>query len=339
MTITRRNAAALALTVLASAGVVAGCKPTAPPSATAAPSRKEALPASAAAEAQQNPFPGQKLFVDPKSPARAQAMEWAASRAADAALMETIAAQPQAEWFGGWNADPKAAAAARVAEIRAAGALPVLVAQVHPACGGPFDDAYRAWVNGFAEGIGEGPAVVIFEPGALRAVDDCKTPEDKRKRIEMVAHGVTILTARPKLTVYVDGGGSTSLPADQMALRLMKAGIERARGFALNVAGHGSVEDEVAYGRQLSKLVRGRPFVVDTSRSGRGPAADGAWCNPADRGLGPIPTTATGDPLVDAFLWIKQPGTSDGTCNGGPPAGAWWPEGALTLAKNAVSAK
>jgi endoglucanase len=76
-------------------------------------------------------------------------------------------------------------------------------------------------------------------------------------------------------------------------------------------------------------------FVVDTSRNGQGEALDKARCSPPDRGLGHGPTTGTGDPLVHAFLWIKRPGESDGTCNGGPRAGQWFMDYALELARNA----
>ena len=34
---------------------------------------------------------------------------------------------------------------------------------------------------------------------------------------------------------------------------------------------------------------------------------------------------------VDAYLWIKDPGASDGQCNGGPAAGQYWPQYALGL--------
>ncbi len=69
----------------------------------------------------------------------------------------------------------------------------------------------------------------------------------------------------------------------------------------------------------------------------------------ARRGLGPRPTADTGVPLVDAYLWIKIPGESDGSCTrntGGtidpeygivdPRAGTWWPDQAHTLARNAA---
>jgi endoglucanase len=69
--------------------------------------------------------------------------------------------------------------------------------------------------------------------------------------------------------------------------------------------------------------------VIDTSRNGNGPGDD--WCNPGGRAAGQRPTTDTGDPLVDAFLWIKRAGESDGPCNGGPAAGTFWPQYAVGL--------
>jgi len=100
-------------------------------------------------------------------------------------------------------------------------------------------------------------------------------------------------------------------------------------------------------------------FVIDTSRNGQGPWEPPAgeypdpqdWCNPPDRGLGQQPTIDTGLPLVDALLWVKIPGESDGECTRGlgpggetvdpewglidPAAGEWFPEMALDLVHNA----
>ncbi|MEV5725196.1 glycoside hydrolase family 6 protein [Streptomyces pharetrae] len=101
-----------------------------------------------------------------------------------------------------------------------------------------------------------------------------------------------------------------------------------------------------------------RHFVIDTSRNGRGAwtpepgkysGDPEIWCNAPGRGLGPRPTADTGVPLVDAYLWVKIPGESDGSCTrntGGaidpeygivdPPAGTWWPDQAHALARNAA---
>jgi endoglucanase len=51
--------------------------------------------------------------------------------------------------------------------------------------------------------------------------------------------------------------------------------------------------------------------------------------------VGQYPTTMTGYALVDALVWVKNPGDSDGPCNGGPEAGEWWPEYALGLMQRA----
>ena len=79
--------------------------------------------------------------------------------------------------------------------------------------------------------------------------------------------------------------------------------------------------------------VAATPFVIDTSRNGAGYAPKYEWCNPPGRKIGNPPTIETGEPLVDAFLWLKRPGESDGECNGGPKAGAFWDENAIELAK------
>lgn len=57
-------------------------------------------------------------------------------------------------------------------------------------------------------------------------------------------------------------------------------------------------------------------FIVDQGRSGVQPTQQlqwGDWCNVKGTGFGPLPTTNTGDALVDALVWVKPGGESDGT--------------------------
>lgn len=143
------------------------------------------------------------------------------------------------------------------------------------------------------------------------------------------------------------------------------------------------------YDANMGTAVPTTHFLIDTSRNGQGPfnaasyaAApynqppaviatlnNGNWCNPPARGLGLRATANTAVPLLDAYLWIKVPGESDGSCNaqGGarawdysaytqpswptdaagqalfdplwrlvdPAAGAWFPQQALDLAQRA----
>jgi endoglucanase len=296
-------------------------------------------PASGAAD----PFAGQRLYVDPASPARRQADAWRSSRPRDAALVERIASRPHADWFGDWLPDPRAAVARRVGEITAAGALPVLVAYAIPDrdCGGwaaggmRTATAYRRWIRRFADGIGGRAAVVILEPDAVAGLD-CLSARARRGRLVLLRDAVAVLGARPRVAVYVDAGNARWHPPKVVAARLRRAGIAEARGFALNVSNFLITAESVRYGERLSARVGARHFVIDTSRNGRGPAPDGELCNPPGRALGRPPTTRTGHPLVDALLWVKMPGESDGACRGAPRAGEWWPDYALGLAARAL---
>jgi len=124
-----------------------------------------------------------------------------------------------------------------------------------------------------------------------------------------------------------------------MAQRLKAAGISRARGFAVNVANFDGSASEYGYGREISALTGGKPFVVDTGRNGLGPAPSSVstpWCNPPGRALGDRPTTRLPDRRVDALLWIKRVGESDGSCRAGSPsAGDWYLGYLLGLAARA----
>jgi endoglucanase len=206
----------------------------------------------------------------------------------------------------------------------------------HAPRGAASVDAYRAWIRGVADGLGAQTAVIVLEPDALAQLD-CLTDQDRRVRLSLLADAVGVLTARTRAIVYLDAGHSGWVAAAEMGRRLRAAGITRARGFSLNVSNTRWTSGEVAYVRALSRLVPGAHAVIDTGRNGVGPAPGDEWCNPAGRALGPPPTTATPDPLVDAYLWIKPPGESDGLCQEGPAPGVWWPSYALGLAERAAT--
>lgn len=287
-----------------------------------------------------NPLTSAPLWVDPYSHGMRQIEEWRDARPEDAAQLEKIAYQPQAIWFGNWSGDIRAAVDAKTTAITSAGALPVYVAYNIPVrdCssysggGAPSADAYRAWITGFAEGIGARAAVVVLEPDALAGLD-CLDGTRQAERLALLAEAVAILKANAGTAVYLDAGHSAWHSAAEMARRLGSAGIAAANGFSLNVSNFQTTAASVTYGKGISAAVGGKHFVIDTSRNGLGPTVDNQWCNPDGRALGYGPGTATGHEQVDAFLWIKRPGESDGTCNGGPSAGAWWADYALGLAE------
>ena len=283
-------------------------------------------------------------------------------------------------------------------------AVPVLVAYDIPgrdcasySAGGALDLAsYEAWIAAFARGIGSGQAVVILEPDSLGNMPSgCGLPSSvypftDADRIAELQDAVSVLTASPGTSVYLDGTHSAWQPVGTITQRLLQAGVQRAQGFFLNVSNFQPTAELADYGTWISDCIAmvtsasnpfyGHPsgcasqyrpatqgdfstwgltsqwyaqnmgravatthFVIDTSRNGRGPndmrsyasppysqpasvvavLASGSWCNPPGSGLGRQPTASTGVPLLDAYLWIKSPGQSDGQCDSAGRARAW----------------
>ena len=325
---------------LAAGGCSAGSDPEPGPARSGSAATSEAAPAAEA------------FYVEPDAPAVGQIAGWeAAGRTADAAALRRIATESSAVWFA--DAEPGYAERARglVTAAAAAGRTPVLVAYYVPErdCGAysgggaPDAAAYRTWIAALAGALRGARAVVVLEPDAVTHVlQGCVSGDAATERFALLDAAITALTAEPGVRVYLDGGNPSWVKdVDRVAGALRRAGVARAAGFSLNVANFETTEANVAYGTEISKRLNGARFVIDTSRNGNGPApkdardAEGHWCNPPGRALGPAPTTDTGNPLVDAYLWVKRPGESDGACRAGaPPAGQWWPEYALELATN-----
>ncbi|GAA2432744.1 glycoside hydrolase family 6 protein [Streptomyces macrosporus] len=287
-------------------------------------------------------------WVDPDGTAAIRVSELREEgRTEEAELIEEIARRPVAEWIGPDDPEGRTRRITEAAEKADRVALLVLYNIPHRDCGryskgGAADgDAYRAWLDGVVEGIGDRPATVIVEPDALpHVMDGCTPPEFHEERYALLNEAVHRLKDLPETTVYIDAGNPRWIKdPGGMVEPLRRAGIARADGFALNVSNYQTTEENIDYGKRLSSMVGGKHFVIDTSRNGNGPV-DGeedaeAWCNPPGRALGEEPTTRTGEELVDAYLWIKRPGESDGACKGGPQAGVWWEEYALELVRNA----
>ncbi|MBI4410395.1 MAG: glycoside hydrolase family 6 protein [Gemmatimonadetes bacterium] len=289
-----------------------------------------------------NPFANVSFYRDPYSRARKTADQWyAAGRTADAEQMEKLAQTAQADWFGDWNSDIYQAVYSRASTILLANALPVFILYNIPgrdcngysAGGSSTVDAYRTWIDRVAAGVGDalaastGPtrAVLLLEPDALPGMD-CLPALDQENRIQLIREATQRLKQVPGVSVYLDAGHPQWKSASVMADRLARAGLDSADGFSLNVSNYTYDADNITYGERVSSLVGGKHFIVDSSRNGLGPTPDDEWCNPYGRGLGRQSTAATGHALVDAFFWLKKPGESDGSCNGGPSAGSWWAE-------------
>ncbi|MEU9980126.1 glycoside hydrolase family 6 protein [Streptomyces sp. NPDC050856] len=296
----------------------------------------------------QQPKATDPFWVNPDGKAARQVAEYLKDgQRANADLIKRIAAQPAGEWISPDTPEQDARAFTQAARKADRDALLVLYNIPHRDCGqhsagGAGDgDSYRAWVDKVAKGIGDRRATVILEPDAvMHMVDSCTQRQYHEERYDLLKGAVERLKRLPGTKVYLDAGNAGWSRPEQIVGPLKRAGVAAADGFAVNVSNFQTTAASKEYGRKVSAGIGGKPFVIDTSRNGNGPytAGDPAdnWCNPPGRALGETPTTKTGDPLVDAYLWVKRPGESDGDCKGGPKAGDWFPKYALDLARNSA---
>lgn len=274
------------------------------------------------------------LYVDPSSQA--------AVRAVQDPRFARLAATPQARWLTEGTAPIHLATALtrdHVTAAKRARRTPVLVVYAIPgrdcglwSAGGYRADAYRRWIAAVARGIRGTRPIVILEPDAVASLGDCA---GQGNRAALLRHATKKLS-KAGAWVYLDAGHSAWHSPAEMARRLHRVGVEHARGFATNVSNHRTTAAErrfaTAVRAQLKRRgVPGKRFVIDTSRNGAGPDAASTWCNNTAARVGTRPRIVNGRRGLDAYLWIKRPGESDGWCNGGPAAGEWWEWGALSL--------
>jgi endoglucanase len=320
------------------------------PSASASPSPKKKAsatptPTKTAKEQQDvTTFASTRLYRHPSS----QVLAWARANDGDprhAVIESRIADRPAAVWFADYT---PSTITARVRAVTSGGSaqgrVPVLVAYAIPGrdCGGhsqggaPGLDAYDTWIEKFAAGLGSGEVVVILEPDSV-AQAQCLSTATRTDRFASLARAGRVLkAANPKARVYYDAGHSGWNPPAKQAGWLKQAGAASpasSDGVFSNVSNFHRTSDEIAYDRQVLDALGGPASlgaVIDTSRNGNGAPADGEWCDPAGRKIGRAPTLNTGEARIDAYLWVKLPGESDG-CKGTP--GTFSPSYAYDLAR------
>lgn len=315
-------------------------------SPTAGPEEKASPKASASkTEKKRRTVPvSTRLYRHPAS----QVLDWVRANPGDprrAVVESRIADQPAAVWFADYSPDSITSRVRAVASGGAAqGRVPVLVPYAVPDrdCGGhsqggaPDLAAYDAWIDRFAAGLGDSEVIVILEPDAI-AQSECLSAGQRADRFASLARAGRVLKdANARARVYFDAGHSGwNDPARQAAL-LRQAGAASAAssdGIFSNVSNFHDTADEVAYDRAVLDALGGPSSlgaVIDTSRNGNGAPSDGEWCDPAGRKLGRTPTLSTGEAGIDAYLWVKLPGESDG-CKGAP--GTFTPSYAYDLAR------
>jgi endoglucanase len=353
---TRRRLASLAGAAAALAGAAAALASAATPAATQAatrPALTQAMP-SASASNPSNPLAGRAWGVYRGSADPAWDPYQSASGDRKQALA-TIALTPKAKFFGAWI--PNSDIADKVSQYvaNASGGDPDVLVQLTLFRMVPWEGeacrrvptkaeraSYKQFVSTVATTLGDQHAAVVLQPDGpfLRCV-----PHGSSVPAKLLAYAARTLSAQPHVSVYVEMGSADwfrDQPADAVRM-LESAGVQDARGFALDTSHFDSVARQIAFGAKIVSAlaadgIKNRHFVVDTSDNGR--AFTGAWyhrhhpnkplgyakpCHAATQrhcvALGIPPTTdvgaaswglgsakaATAEELVDGYLWVSRP--------------------------------
>jgi endoglucanase len=321
--------------------------------------RDDANPLGVADPANGNLLAGTKFYVDPDGPAAQAQAQYASSNPEWARLLGDIASEPGAHRFYMWNMTGNIAG--QVAhylegtQVQEPGTTVMLSTYglVHGVCGSTATPAveteYDNFVSQLAAGIGNFHVVFYLELDSL-ITSPCLSSAQLAIRDAELKYATSVLEADPHVVVYLDGGAADAIPARRQADLLRGAGVAQAQGFFLNSTHFDWTTTELHYGQQISAMLGGAHFVINTGENGRGPlrpadlVKDGneVLCNPPGRGLGPLSLSAdvaqpTAYDGLDGLLWFSNPGGSGGSCvPGAPPTGQYWAAYAVMLARNWV---
>ena len=308
----------------------------------------------ATALAARNPLAGRSwgVYQGPREPTSAP---YAAATGATKEALAKIALRPKAAWFGAWISDAEIGAdVSRYIAGTQQGDPEALVQMTifrmvpweHEACRRRPTEAeqasYRRWIDSFAGAVGSTPTAIVLQPDGPFAL--C-APGGPALPASLVAYAARTLAALPRTSVYIEvGSGDWPAPGQGGVAEVMRfllpAGIEVARGVALNGTHYASTEVEVERGTAIveelaSRGITDKHFVVNTSSNGNpflfgtytGPDPDNAFVcqSPSDNRtcvtLGIPPTLdvanaawglseqARADALqyADGYLWFGRP--------------------------------
>lgn len=283
---------------------------------------------------------GARLWTNPESKVSRFLSSRPDLRGESLEIIRLIAQTSSSTWLGEWNENVFSDVKRIMQQAECSGSIPVLtiyrlflrdetrnraptLAQVM---------SYKRWIQQLALGLEHHRAIVVLEPNALSMIDETMPREWQEFYFDALRFAVATLSRLPQVLVYLDAGHAAWRKPMEMAILLARTGVDFIQGFAVNVSHFIETQQSHAYGSEISGLLGGKPFVIDTSRNGMGIRDPENWCNPSGVGLGPLPHLNPNLSMVDALLWIKPPGESDGSCLMDQPSdGIWWMDHALQL--------
>ena len=334
----------------AAAGLLAATLVTATPSAGGTPAPVHATGSSQRTPAETNPLANRTWGVYKGAGDQAWT-PYLQATGHKKELLAKIALAPKAKWYGQWIPASQITAKVRDQILNAQAGDPEALVQMTVFRLKPWEEEackrlptpkerrdYTKWIDGFAAGIGDAHVALVLQPDGPFAL--C-APGRSQLPSQLVGYASHVFSALPNVSVYIDAGASDWLrndPAKALQI-LVPAGIDTARGFALNSTHYASTSAEVAYGTAVVQALAAagyadKHFVVNTAANGapfngydyKGPNFDNAaTCrSKAQQGcvtLGIPPTYDVANPAwglsstdaanaaayADGYLWVGRP--------------------------------
>ena len=266
-------------------------------------------------------------------------------------LLAKIALAPKAKWYGQWIPKNQITAKVRDHITNSQSGDPEALVQMTVFRLKPWEEEacrrlptateqrdYKRWIDRFAAGIGTAHVALVLQPDGPFAL--C-APGGSLLPSQLVGYASHVFSALPNVSVYIDAGASDWLRNDptKAVKILVPAGIDTARGFALNTTHYASTSAEIAFGTAVAQALAAagyadKHFVVNTASNGapfngydyHGPNFDNAaTCKTAGQQacvtLGIPPTADVANPAwglsatdaanaaayADGYLWIGRP--------------------------------
>ncbi|KAH9082808.1 hypothetical protein LEN26_021104 [Aphanomyces euteiches] len=267
--------------------------------------------------------------------------------------IETVESQPIATWYTDRSQDAKNQAKTVVGHCQSGDRPTVVVyglpnkdCEGHQSSDGAnkTPEDYAGFLHSLVDAVGDNDVIYIVEPDAVGLLAGGSSCANSFGYQANLIQAVSILGKNPRADLYVDIGywvlGNQNDDKIAKVLAKLDPSGKRLKGISINTSNFRSTAELVRLCNNFVSAAKkttglSATCVLDISRNFQGPDPSSQWCNPKGRGIGAPPSVhPEAYPLIDYFLWIKPPGESDGYCNGGPNAGAFFVDGFVELWNN-----
>ncbi len=212
-----------------------------------------------------------------------------ASRGTRRRLLDKIALRPRTKWYGSFVPDSRIRSTVQSYIAASQAGDPTKLVQLavfrmepweHAACkrrsSAREKRSYRRWVNQLAAGIGSTPTLVVMQPDG----PFLWCAPDRAAKSRLLTFATKRLSSLPATSVYIDAGAADWCENDRgndperCAGILKLAGIEHARGFALDSTHYTGPSENIRHGAEIVSILQRdgygtKRFIIDTAKSGR----------------------------------------------------------------------